>query len=146
MKTVIVILGLIVLVGCSHAQPSQPDSRMTSGADAELFLAVFRGDSNQVARALQNGANINARHQGLKAAARLAKATPLYAAVFDNKPEIVASLLTLGADPIIPNSAGETPLQLAEKREFTEIVQILTKGSSNQVSQVIVAPAPKPEH
>jgi hypothetical protein len=118
---------------------------MTSGADAELFLAVFRGDSNQVARALQNGANINARHQGLMAAARLVKATPLYAAVFDNKPEIVASLLALGADPTIPNEVGETPLQLAQRQKFTEIVQILTKepegpslvGSSKTLSSAM---------
>jgi ankyrin repeat protein len=146
MKTGMVSLSLIVLVGCSHAQPRQTDPRTTSGADAELFLAVFRGNSNQVALALQHGANIDARHQGLMAAARLAGATPLYAAVFDNKPEIVASLLALGADPTIPNEVGETPLQLAQKRHFAEIVQILTKESSNQASQAIGAPgAPQPE-
>jgi hypothetical protein len=138
MKREIVILSLIVLVGCSHAQPRRPDPRITSGADAELFLAVFRGNSNQVALALQRGANINARHHGLMEAARLEGATPLYAAVFDNKPEIVASVLALGADPTIPNEVGETPLQLAHKRNFAEIVQILTKESSNQVSHTTV--------
>ena len=81
MKRGMVILSLIVLVGCSHAQPRRPDPRRTSGADAELFLAVFRGNSNQVALALQRGANINARHLGLMEAARLEGATPLYAAV-----------------------------------------------------------------
>lgn len=135
MKTSMVVLSLIILVGCSHAQQRQPDPRITSGADAELFLAVSRGNSNQVALAIQQGANINARHQGLMAAARLAGATPLYAAVFDNKPEIVASLLALGADPAIPNEVGETPLQLAQKRNFTEIVQILTKESSNKAPE-----------
>lgn len=121
---------ILCLVGCSYHHPRVI---VTTGEDANLFLGVFSGNIKEISSAVQAGANINARHYGLMAAARLDGATPLYAAVFDNKPEIVDWLLSHGADPSIPNLTGETPLQLAKDQKLKRIVEILTKENSNEL-------------
>ena len=52
--------------------------------------------------------------------------TPLHAAVLSEKPELVELLLTYGADRNPKNDLGETPLDIAVRRNNEAIVKILT--------------------
>lgn len=142
MRIGIAILTLGCLIVFCQVAPKQTSCNQMSAVDAELFFAVLRGNTNQAASALQKGASVDSRHHGLMAAARLEGATPLYTAVFCNQPEMVTWLLAHGADADIPNGAGETPLQLAEKRKLSRIIDILKKEGSNRGLEAIGGPRP----
>lgn len=51
----------------------------------------------------------------------------MYRAVYENRPEVVQSLIDAGVDHTIPNREGETPLQHAELKEYDEIIDQLRK-------------------
>jgi ankyrin repeat protein len=54
-------------------------------------------------------------------------ATPLHWAAIKGHGEMVSYLLSAGADPKATNSAGETPLQVAERAKRSEVVRILSE-------------------
>lgn len=51
--------------------------------------------------------------------------TPLFAAVQKGKMEIVKFLLSRGADPTRASNKGSTPLELADRKGYTSIVDLL---------------------
>jgi hypothetical protein len=51
--------------------------------------------------------------------------TPLFTAVQKGKGDIVAYLLSRGADPLRPSIKGRTPAEAAESKGFTGIVDII---------------------
>jgi ankyrin repeat protein len=53
--------------------------------------------------------------------------TPLFTAVQKGKTDIVAYLLFRGADPVCPSIRGRTPLEAAESKGYTRIVDILRR-------------------
>ncbi len=112
-----------LLAGCH----SHPPARVTSGANAKLFLAVARGSESDVDAALQAGADINARHQGMFSAATLQGATALYLAVFEGNRDLVIHLLDKGANANLANADGKTPGTLAQEEELDEIAPLFWK-------------------
>lgn len=52
-------------------------------------------------------------------------ATPLFSAVQNGKTEIVKIILSRGADPTRPSTKGRTPLDVAERKGYASIVDLL---------------------
>jgi predicted enzyme related to lactoylglutathione lyase len=61
--------------------------------------------------------------------------TPLHLAVLKNRPQMVALLLELGADPSARDDGGYTPLNLVTKRTDGEIRGLLVAGGANPNEQ-----------
>jgi len=61
--------------------------------------------------------------------------TPLHLAVLKNRPQMVAVLLELGADPSARDDHGHTPLNLVTTRMGKEIVVLLVAGGANPSEQ-----------
>jgi ankyrin repeat protein len=57
------------------------------------------------------------------------KGTALHQAVMDTSSDIVKILITHGANPLIPNSIGLTPLEFARKKKMYGIVKLLEEAS-----------------
>lgn len=83
--------------GISHAQA--PDAANPSGGDSLLVRAVIDGETDEVRRALRQGANPNARYDTTSARREFREMTPLHTAAFDSREEIGRILLNAGADP-----------------------------------------------
>lgn len=99
---------------------------LKAGADVNAFgedfvpalaLAVAEATPEMVKALLEAGADVNARTQYDQ--------TALLAAAARGEPEIVKLLLAAGADPGITDTAGNTPLQMAEFLEQHEAARIL---------------------
>jgi ankyrin repeat protein len=85
-----------------------------------LHLAAMKGPTNEVARLLAEGAEVNARDRD--------NGTPLHWAVrsFQNAPAIVAQLLTHGANVNAQDRNGATPIHLVvANRGAAEIIDLL---------------------
>ncbi len=61
--------------------------------------------------------------------------TPLHFAVFKNRPEMVALLLELGADPITKDSRGYTPLNCASSKTDKRIAADLIAAGADPLEQ-----------
>ena len=80
----------------------------------QLFEAVNIED---VKKAIQDGANVNAKHKE--------DWTPLHSASFCGRTEIVKVLIENGADVNAKNERGRTPLYIAEFWDRKEIIELL---------------------
>jgi ankyrin repeat protein len=49
--------------------------------------------------------------------------TALHCCAIHNRPEIARMLLDAGADKTIPTNNGELPYELADRKEFKELLQ-----------------------
>ena len=137
MKRFAVLLGVTIFVGCVFQSTDPPPRRkITSGPDANLFHAVFKGDLTGVKSAIKMGANVNARQYGMASAMFMSDATPLYTAVLYNHIEILRCLLEHGADPTIPNAFGDRPIDLAKRKQRNEIERLLARETSNRDREV----------
>jgi ankyrin repeat protein len=88
-----------------------------SGGQRPLDYAAKAGNTRLCALLLGNGANPNLKDNlGF---------TPLHCAAFYDKAKTFALLLESGADANITDNVGETPLDIAKRRGYTEIVEIL---------------------
>jgi len=93
-----------------------PRARDANGATA-LHWAAWRGNREAAAALAEAGAELNARDFGGQ--------TPLHLAVDARRLEMVEWLLAHHADPTIASRRDETPLELAQRLGFFEIVQAL---------------------
>jgi ankyrin repeat protein len=88
------------------AAGARPDPSQTE--KAPLRVACGRGDISIAKDLLRAGADVNSRSYYAD--------TPLMAAAYQGKPEMVAWLLHHGADPTLRNALGRTALTEARRR------------------------------
>jgi uncharacterized protein len=92
-------------------------------ADANVFLlaAARQGNTPEIVKALENGANPNAKtRQGEPA---------LVLAVRSQNAEAVRALLAAKANPNEANAQGESALSLARRLGLTELVALMESAS-----------------
>lgn len=77
-----------------------------------LLVAIQYGHLDIVREIISKDKNVNFQYSGV---------TPLYIAVQNNELSIVQLLLEKGADPLVPTKIGETPIDLAKDRNYSDI-------------------------
>lgn len=109
-KNVLPLLG-----GGGAAQPA-------AVSDAPIFDAAKRGDLSLVRQIVQGDAS------ALKLRDGPFGATPLHWAALKGHKDVVAFLVSAGADTKATNRDGETPLQVASRAGQKDVVEILQQG------------------
>ncbi len=104
----------------ARSQVSITDHALLNRLNDQLFDAVMVGNLEKVNEALEDGANADARdhNEGW---------TPLFYAVWKNKPEIANALIVAGADVNATSGKGQTPLKIAKERNRKEMEEMLVK-------------------
>lgn len=121
-----ILLLLLALVGAGCSQPNQPD--------IELYLAVHRGDLDQVKRHLYWDSDIDARDPDGR--------MPLHVAALRGQPVIAELLLQHGARTEVEDTEGHTPLYTALETGRTQIAELLLKqGARFEPDQMLLAMA-----
>ena len=119
--------------------PKIPEEARTvlSEIDKQLFTAVRQGDSKEVKRLLENGANVNAVEHG-KFKATL---TPLHIAVDTNNLECLRILIEHGANVNAKNRiiTGSYPLGTAVYRSIEMMRLLLDNGADVDKSKALIA-------
>lgn len=92
---------------------------------------------------LEKGANPNAKSQ-YRYGSINDGSTPLTIAAYYGWSSGVRALLRFGANKNIPDSMGQTPLKVAEKYNFNEIIELMNKGVGPVVVVKKTKPAPTP--
>jgi ankyrin repeat protein len=95
-----------------------------SAAESPIFDAAKRGDLGTVRQLVQSDP------AELKKKDAAFGATPLHWAALRGHKDVVTFLLSAGADTKATNRDGETPLQVARRAGKNDVVEVLTKGSS----------------
>ncbi|MHA1938945.1 MAG: ankyrin repeat domain-containing protein, partial [Candidatus Thorarchaeota archaeon] len=90
-----------------------------------LFGALWTRDSTMVELLLERGANVNAKHTQYGY-------TPLHWAVMMDSKEVVALLVARDAEVDAKDTRGRTPLDLANQRGHTEIVDLLRQHGAKE--------------
>ena len=108
MKHILITIAAVLLVGCGN-----------SAIDSALLEATLIGDINNVKKALNSGANINAQDD--------IDFTPLQYSARGGHYEIVKLLLEKGASINIKDTIGELPIHKIENLKVTQI--LIEKGS-----------------
>lgn len=98
--------------------PAREPQSQLSDIDKILYLGISQNDIALCRRAIQKGANVNAR-------AYSSQETPLHYAIESGFPRICKLLLTAGADLTICNNNFHTPLTLAIARNHINCVSAL---------------------
>jgi ankyrin repeat protein len=90
-----------------------------------FFDLVRAGTSQSVQAAISNGADVNARNSYDK--------TPLmYAAMYNQNPEVITALLAAGADIKVRDKYGRSPLMAAARdNQNPEVITILLKAGAD---------------
>lgn len=88
-----------------------------------LSYAVKKGDTAQVQKLIQSGADLNLQEP-------ISKFTALYYAVIHDRPEILKLLLAARADPNLTTFAGTTPLREAVVKYNEAAAKILIDGGA----------------
>lgn len=83
----------------------------------QLVSAIFANDSHRIKSLLGQGLNVNDRS--------LYGIPPLIRAVLYDKPEALRTLIEFGADKNAKDDQGRTALELAQKYNHFQIVEIL---------------------
>lgn len=113
-----------LVVGCS--EPGRPS--------VELYLAVDRGDINQIERHIYWGTDINAINPDGK--------TPLHVAARQGQTAVVKMLLNNGARPEAKDRSGNSPLHEAIIAGRTQIADLLAEAGgevdTNRLLDVVV--------
>lgn len=149
--SICVIIAVLFLAGCGSLTRSATrgdldgvKKYLSEGADINQYdkwgwtpvmWSVYYNYYNVVKYMLENGAIANARTQ--KAYGSIAKgSTPLLIAAYYDYPGIVLRLMKHGANPKLGNERGETAYAVAEKFNFTEIMEILEgKSTKNYTTE-----------
>jgi ankyrin repeat protein len=130
--------------------PETPDQAKGTDGNTPLLSAVNKGDTIEVHRLVEAGADVNAANEsgvtplmnaagmGNKEAVELliqkganvnhrtsGNYTPLMQAALVGKTEIVKILLEAGADPTVKDTGGRTAIDYAEEQKHDDIVQLI---------------------
>jgi ankyrin repeat protein len=162
--TTVLMLLLLSFFGCSSPQSNKNASAPTAPVQARdvdgntpLLNAVNKGDTEEVRRLVDAGAEVdaandagvtplmNAGGMGNKEAVELlikkganvnhrtsGNYTPLMQAALVGKAEIVKILLDAGADPTVKDTGGRTAINYAEDQKHDEIVQMIKQRMPRQ--------------
>ena len=95
--------------------PPPASSGATSVLEEDLRESASIGDAARLAKLLNSGVDINARHA-------LNGWTALHWAAHRGYPTICRLLLQNGADPQISNQKGDTPAKLTERKEILRML------------------------
>lgn len=94
-----------------------------------LHQAAMQGDSNQVRRLLQQGADVNAKVRSDEQYSPEWGNTPLHYAARDGRKDVVEQLLAAGAAANAANDRGVTPLHRA--LSYRELITLLIERGAN---------------
>ena len=112
-------LGVAVVLLHHGADPRARDSY----GETPLHIWAQVGTDAAVASALvEAGAEVNARN--------VYGETPIYLTGLLDNPEAATVLLRLGADPMIPNCDGETPIEVARRQGHDDVVRVIENAMS----------------
>jgi hypothetical protein len=104
--------------------PSAQALESMGDRDRRVFDLVVLGDDWRVERLLRAGANPNAQDREGQSA--------LHYAVANQRVAIVATLLSNGASPQLRNVWGDTPLDIAKRKNLERIGPLLEKAARKQ--------------
>lgn len=94
-----------------------------SRTDDQLFSAAVAGDVRAAAQAIEQGANVNA--------SGALKRTPLFAAAFCDRPDVVKLLLEKGGKPDLADANGMPPLHAAVVVGGVATAKVLLANGAN---------------
>ena len=100
----------------------------TAFAEAGIADAASRGDTAQIERLLNGGADVNVQQAD--------GATALQWAAYRGNAQLVERLLRAGARPGVANRNGATPLWLAASHGDAPVIQALLKGGADANEQL----------
>ena len=103
------------------------DFLLARGAKPTIFSAVALDRADLVRQLVQADRSLVAAKMSRFEQHR----TPLHLAVLKNRPQMVALLLELGADPSARDDRGNTPLNLVSAKTDTSIAGLLIKAGAN---------------
>ena len=144
MKHILITIAAVVLVGCSAkemflpAQSSRPNAapllqrQITNKelkAIGDLHLAVEKGDLSKVRQCLESGTNIECVRG--KASFRV-----LHRAAEAGNKSMVRFLIQKKANVNAMAMQGWTPLDLAQKKEQFEVVQLLRENGAKTAEEL----------
>ena len=115
---------IIYLITEEKLSPQSIDENGSS----PLHWACYFGSEEAVNFLLYLDANINQQDKE--------KITPLHLAVNEGKENIVIKLLQKNADRYLPNIKGELPIDLARKKNYIRIEQILAEDNINPLFSI----------
>ncbi|TQV83775.1 ankyrin repeat domain-containing protein [Denitrobaculum tricleocarpae] len=112
-----------------HLRREVAEFLMAQGIRATIFAAIALDRGDLVRDFVRDDPSLVSRQMSRFEHHR----TPLHFAVFKNRPEMVALLLELGADPIAKDSRGYTPLNCASAKTDKRIVaDLIAAGADPQ--------------
>lgn len=134
---------LFALVAVRSGLPSRLVEPLAQ-RDAELVVAVRRGDVEEVRAALRKGANVNAKDASGQYVLSLAAESPVTATInaisangrcvtiqkHRGYAPIIAALLEQGANVRVRNQSHLTPLQQAQDSDEADVVHLLQQAGA----------------
>lgn len=114
----------LMCAGCSApVKESTPINKDVNDMSKQLILAAERGDTHQVKRLLNEGANINERDDRGR--------TAIMAGTHANKPETVKLLIEAGADINLQDNMKDNPFLYAGAEGLTEVLKLLIQAKAD---------------
>ena len=133
---------------------------VTTSCLSPLMSAVYKNKAKEVAKLLDEGADVNKGIGGgplVTAAANnnmdivrmlidhgadvnqgtMNNWTPLHFAAKNNNPEITKLLIDKGANINVVNKMGESPLKLAEEKGYSLVVRVIKDAEDKQYNKII---------
>lgn len=114
-----------------HIQREVADYLLAQGAKPTIFAAVALDRADLVRSLVESDRRLLSRQMSRFEHRRMA----LHFAVLKNKPEMVALLLELGADPRAEDDRGNTPLNYASSKADKRIADYLLKAGAHPSEQ-----------
>ncbi|XP_015791420.1 arfGAP with SH3 domain, ANK repeat and PH domain-containing protein isoform X4 [Tetranychus urticae] len=102
-----------------------PSFTANSEASLHIIIAKEDGSSLHITDFLaQNNADLNMKNRQGN--------TPLHYCVLHNQSECMKILLRCGANSLLKNNEGKTPLQLAKEKELPNLIELLEHATANK--------------